>query len=66
MTGDRKIEELRRLAPDLAEGRSTAQIADRLGISNHTVRNHVRGITQGLGVHSRLEAVLRASDAGLV
>ena len=50
----------------LAAGRSTAQIAARLGISNETVRNHVRGIMQRLGVHSRLEAVLRAHQGGLV
>ena len=48
----------------LAAGRSTAQIAERLGISNETVRNHVRGIMQRLGVHSRLEAVLRAHHVG--
>jgi DNA-binding CsgD family transcriptional regulator len=58
----RQMEVLR----EIAAGRSTAQIAERLGISKLTVRNHVRGITQRLGVHSRLEAVLRASDAGLV
>ena len=50
----------------LAAGRSTAQIAGRLGISVETVRNHVRGIMQRLGVHSRLEAVLRAHEVGLV
>jgi DNA-binding CsgD family transcriptional regulator len=58
----RQMEVLR----ELAAGRSTAQIAERLGISKLTVRNHVRGVTQRLGVHSRLEAVLRASEAGLV
>ena len=49
----------------LAAGSSTAQIAARLGIANETVRNHVRGIMQRLGVHSRLEAVLRAHELGL-
>jgi PAS domain S-box-containing protein len=51
---------------ELARGCSTEEIARLLGISPETVRNHVRGILRGLGVHSRLEAVLRASELGLV
>ena len=44
----------------LAAGKSTADNAGSLGISTETVRNHVRGIMSRLGVHSRLEAVIRA------
>ena len=50
----------------LAAGKSTADIAKLLGISTETVRNHVRGIMSRLGVHSRLEAVIRAHELGLV
>jgi DNA-binding CsgD family transcriptional regulator len=50
----------------LAAGHSTAAIAGKLGISLDTVRNHIRAILERLGVHSRLEAVIRAHDLGLV
>jgi PAS domain S-box-containing protein len=41
----------------LERGRSTAQIAEELGLSPETVRNHVRHLLQALGASSRLEAV---------
>jgi PAS domain S-box-containing protein len=41
----------------LEHGRSTAQIADELHLSQETVRNHVRHLLRALGVNSRLEAV---------
>jgi PAS domain S-box-containing protein len=50
----------------LAGGYSTAQIADRLHLSQDTVRNHVRGVLRGLSVHSRLEAVSRAHELRIV
>jgi len=50
----------------LAVGHSTAAIATKLGISIDTTRNHIRGIMERLEVHSRLEAVIRAHDLGLV
>ena len=50
----------------LAAGRSTRDIAQALGISTETVRNHVRGLTARLGVNSRLEAVIRAHELGLL
>jgi DNA-binding NarL/FixJ family response regulator len=50
----------------LAEGASTAQIADRLCISTNTVRNHVQNLLGKLGAKSRLEAVAIASRRGLV
>ncbi len=50
----------------LAQGHSTATIAERLGIATETVRNHVRGIIGRLGVHSRLEAVMRAHELELI
>jgi DNA-binding CsgD family transcriptional regulator len=50
----------------LAEGRSTAQIAEALSLSRETVRNHVRGLLQALRVHSRLEAVAEGRRRGLI
>lgn len=37
-------------------------IALQLGLSETTVRNHVRGVLQRLGCHSQLEAVARARE----
>jgi DNA-binding NarL/FixJ family response regulator len=51
---------------ELAEGCSNRAIADRLFISNHTVRNHVQRVLTKLGAHSRLEAVAVATRLGLV
>jgi DNA-binding CsgD family transcriptional regulator len=50
----------------LAAGHSTERIAESLGISTETVRNHVRGILERLDTHSRLEAVIRAHTLGLI
>jgi DNA-binding NarL/FixJ family response regulator len=50
----------------LALGHSTATIAEKLGIATETVRNHVRAIIARLGVHTRLEAVMRAHELGLI
>ena len=50
----------------LARGHSTAIIAQKLGIATETVRNHVRAITARLGVHTRLEAVIRAHELGII
>lgn len=50
----------------LADGASTAAIADRLFLSQQTVRNHVRQILQRLDARSRLAAVATARRTGLV
>jgi DNA-binding CsgD family transcriptional regulator len=50
----------------LAEGKSTAEIASELGISQTTVRNHVAGLMAALGVHTRLQAVVTARKLGLL
>ena len=50
----------------IAAGHSTENIAKTLGISIETVRNHVRGLMGRLGVHSRLEAVIRGHQLGIV
>ena len=49
----------------LAAGASTGQIADRLGLSDKTVRNHVSSILTKLEVPDRTQAVLKARAAGL-
>ena len=49
----------------VAQGSDNPRIADRLKISEKTVRNHVSLIFGKLGVNSRAEAVARARDAGL-
>ena len=50
----------------VALGRSTAQIAGNLRISEHTVRNHVRHFRAKLNASTKLEAVLTALRLGLV
>jgi DNA-binding CsgD family transcriptional regulator len=64
--------EARELTPRQAEvlsyltrGYTTAEMASAMGLSPETVRNHVRGVLQRLGVHSRLEAVTAARMRGI-
>lgn len=44
---------------ELAKGDSYKKIADRLGLSVHTVNNHIRRIYEKMQVHSRGEAVAK-------
>jgi two-component system, NarL family, response regulator DesR len=50
----------------LAGARSTPEIAERLCLSRHTVRNRIAGSMAKLGVHSRVELVCEATRRGLV
>jgi DNA-binding NarL/FixJ family response regulator len=50
----------------LAEGMSTAQIADELGLSRTTVRNYIANVLAAFGVHSRLQAVIAARKAEIL
>ena len=50
----------------LAEGLPNKSIAQRLGISEHTVKFHVNAILGKLGAQSRTEAVILATRLGLV
>ena len=50
----------------LAAGYSTAQMAEQMGISKETVRNHVKGLLRSLGARSRVEAIAKARGVGLI
>ncbi len=50
----------------VAAGHSTDAIAESLGISTETVRNHIRHLMGRLDVHTRLAAVIRGHELGLV
>jgi DNA-binding NarL/FixJ family response regulator len=50
----------------MTEGLSNRQVADRLGLTTNTVRNHVQRILYKLNVHSRLEAVVIGTGQGLL
>ena len=49
----------------LAHGADTETIVERLGISRHTVHNHVATVLNKLGVHSRAAAVAYAFERHL-
>jgi DNA-binding NarL/FixJ family response regulator len=50
----------------LAQGIRIADIGDELGISRHTVGDHVKNIYRKLNISSRAEAALQARSFGLV
>lgn len=50
----------------LAEGADSVTMAERLGIGYHTLQWHIGHLLQKLNVHSRLEAVVVASELRLV
>jgi DNA-binding NarL/FixJ family response regulator len=56
----------REVLEELGAGATTEQIAAHLFVSIHTVRNHVHSVLQKLDAHSRLEAVSRAQQQGLL
>ena len=49
----------------IAQGYTNQAIAERLVITPKTVRNHISAIFSKLQVTSRLEAIMRAKDAGM-
>lgn len=49
----------------VAQGRSNAEITDRLVVSPKTVRNHISNIFAKLGVRDRAAAIVLAREAGL-
>lgn len=50
----------------VAKGLSAPQIAERLVLSSHTVKTHMRNLYEKLGVTDRAEAVAVAMRSGLV
>lgn len=49
----------------LCKGLGDNRIADELGITSKTVRNHVASILHRIGVTNRTQAVIKARDAGI-
>jgi two-component system, NarL family, response regulator DevR len=50
----------------MAEGYASRAIAEELHISYTTVRTHIRGLGGKLAVHSKLEAIVKARELGLI
>ncbi|MEV0389111.1 response regulator transcription factor [Nonomuraea sp. NPDC050643] len=50
----------------LAEGASTYEISERMGVTRNTARNHVQHVLEKLGARSKLEAVAFARRDGLL
>lgn len=50
----------------LAEGHGNKEIRYRLNIAERTVRAHLTDIFQALGVQTRVQAILRAREIGLI
>lgn len=50
----------------MADGLSSRAVAAKLGISYTTIRTHIRSLGSKLGVHSKLEAIVKARELGLL
>jgi DNA-binding NarL/FixJ family response regulator len=50
----------------MARANELPAIAERMGISVHTARGYIQAILEKLHSHSKLEAVVRASELGLL
>lgn len=50
----------------MADGLSSRDIASKLGISYATVRTHIRSLGAKLGVHSKVQAIVKARELALI
>jgi DNA-binding NarL/FixJ family response regulator len=50
----------------IAAGHSNRRAANALGLSEHTVRAHLRSVSRKLGVQNRVQAVAEAARLGLI
>jgi DNA-binding NarL/FixJ family response regulator len=50
----------------IAQGASNRQVAERLYVTEGTIKNHMSSILGKLGVRDRTQAVLKAKELGLV
>jgi NarL family two-component system response regulator YdfI len=50
----------------LAEGSGNRQIAEQMGISDHTIKFHISSILDKLGASTRTEAVTLGIRMGLI
>jgi DNA-binding CsgD family transcriptional regulator len=66
--GDRRAEPVREweVLGLLALGHTGEEIAEELGISPETVRNHLRGAREKLGARTRAQAIALALSRGLI
>jgi two-component system, NarL family, response regulator DesR len=55
-----------RILRALGDGKTPAEIAQAVGISAQTLRNHLHHVNQKLGTHNRLEAVIHATRRKLI
>ena len=55
----------RQIVARVARGRTNREIAQELNIGEQTVKNHLSGIFEKLGVRNRLELALLAVQRGL-
>jgi DNA-binding CsgD family transcriptional regulator len=48
------------------EGKSSSDIGGILGLSHRTVEHHLENVCRRFGVRTRIQAVLKARDMGLI